>query len=189
MLQGSLTQPKVLKSWTQMAHTQISSPNTRIIHKGLGSHKEWLGRAQEVIEMLCIWLGTSNPREWGWSVFYRNLEKLAIGAVGADQSDRSTIPVRLVWWLQTSLGHSLKKSLSNGTIGLGPGHVRRRAGQVWWGLNYNGHNDHRTCLVQDRTCPKNLFGSQWRDQTCPVDWTCSGISPTGLIGMQNWSDR
>jgi hypothetical protein len=32
----------------------------------------------------------------GWSAFYRNLEKLAIGAVRANLSDRSTIPVRPV---------------------------------------------------------------------------------------------
>jgi hypothetical protein len=59
MLHGCLTQPKVLKARTQVAHTQISPPDTRILHKGLGSHKEWLGRAQEVIEMLCKWSGTA----------------------------------------------------------------------------------------------------------------------------------
>jgi hypothetical protein len=31
-------------------------------------------RAQEVVERLCKWSGTSNPREKGWSPFYRNLE-------------------------------------------------------------------------------------------------------------------
>jgi hypothetical protein len=30
------------------------------------------------------------------------------------------------------------------------------AGQVRWSLNYNGHIVHRTCLVTDRTYPKNL---------------------------------
>jgi hypothetical protein len=52
-----------------------------------------MGRAQEVVERVCKWLGTSNPRERGWSAFYRNLEKLAIGVVKADQFDQSTIPV------------------------------------------------------------------------------------------------
>jgi hypothetical protein len=45
------------------AHTQISSPNTRILHKGVRTHKEWLARAQEVVGRLCKWLVTSNPRE------------------------------------------------------------------------------------------------------------------------------
>jgi hypothetical protein len=31
--------------------------------------------------MLCKWLGSSHPRERRWSAFYRNLEKLAVGAV------------------------------------------------------------------------------------------------------------
>jgi hypothetical protein len=33
-----------------MAHTQISPSNTRILHKELGSHKEWLKRAQEALK-------------------------------------------------------------------------------------------------------------------------------------------
>jgi hypothetical protein len=72
-----------------MARTQISPPNTRILHKGLGSHKEWLGRAQEAIERLWKCSGTSNPSERGWSAFYRNLEKPAIGTVRADRLETS----------------------------------------------------------------------------------------------------
>jgi hypothetical protein len=45
------------------AHTQNSPPKLRIFHKELASHKEWLRRAQEAVEMLCKWLGTNNPRE------------------------------------------------------------------------------------------------------------------------------
>jgi hypothetical protein len=176
MLHRCLTQPKVLKAWTQMAHTQISPPNTRIIHIGLGSHKEWLGRAQEAVERVGKWLGSSNPRERGWNAFYRNLKKkLAIGAVRADWSDQSIIPVRPVWRLQTSSGHSLKKSLSDNTVELGPRHVQRRArqvqrraGQVRWSSNYNSHKFHRTCLVQDRTCPKNLSRNWPSRRTCPI---------------------
>jgi hypothetical protein len=33
----------------------------------------------------------------GWSDFYREFEKLAVRTVRLDQSDRSTILVRLVW--------------------------------------------------------------------------------------------
>jgi hypothetical protein len=72
-----------------MAHTQISPPNTRILHKGLESHKEWLGRAQEVVKRVCKWSGTSNPREREWSAFYRNLEKIVVGAVRADRYEDS----------------------------------------------------------------------------------------------------
>jgi hypothetical protein len=64
MLHGCLTQPKVLKARTQMAHTQISPPNAKILYKGLGSHKEWLGRAQEAIERVRKW-SASNPRQRG----------------------------------------------------------------------------------------------------------------------------
>jgi hypothetical protein len=147
MLHRYLTQPKVLKAWTQVAHTQNSPPKPRILHKGLISHKEWLGRSQVDVEILCKWLGTSNPWERGWSAFYRNLEKLAIGVVRANQSDRSTIPVRPEGWLKIGLGHSLMKTLTDDKFGLGPGHVRRRARQVWWCLNSNSHIVHRTCLV------------------------------------------
>jgi hypothetical protein len=145
MLHGCLMQPKVLKAWTQVAHTQISPPNTRILYKGLGSHKEWLGRAQEAIEMLCKWPGTSNPWERE-SVPFIGIWKVVVGTVRAD---RSTIPVRPVCRLQTDLGHTQNKSLSDDTIGVGPGHIRRRDGQVRWSWNYNGHIVHRTCLVRD----------------------------------------
>jgi hypothetical protein len=116
------------------------------------------GGVQEAVERVRTWSRTSNPWERGWSAFYRNLEKLAVRAVRADRSDRSTIPVRPLWRLQTGLGHSLKKSLSDDTIGLGPRHVWRRAGQVWWSSNYNSHIVHWTYLVKDRTYPKNLSG-------------------------------
>jgi hypothetical protein len=43
------------------AHTQISPPKPRILYKGLRSNKEWLGRAQEAVERVCKWSGTSNP--------------------------------------------------------------------------------------------------------------------------------
>jgi hypothetical protein len=111
------------------AHTLNSSPKPIIVHKGLGSHKECLGRAQEAVEIVCKWSGTNYPWDRGWSAFYRNIEKLAVGAVRAN---RSTITVRPVQRLQTGSRHSLKKSLSDDTIGLGPGHVRRWARQVWW---------------------------------------------------------
>jgi hypothetical protein len=32
----------------------------------------------------------------GWNTFYKNLEKLAVGAVRVDRSDMSNIPVKLV---------------------------------------------------------------------------------------------
>jgi hypothetical protein len=151
-----------------MADTQISPPNTRILHKGLGSHKEWLGRAQEVVERVCKWSGTSNPRERWWSTFYRNLEKLVIGAVRDDRSDQSNIAVRSVWRLQIGSGHSLKKSLLDDIIGLGPRHVWRWVRQVQWSSNYNGHKVHQTCLVQYRTCLENLSGNWPSNRTCPV---------------------
>jgi hypothetical protein len=122
----------------------------------------------ELKRLVFKWSGTSNPRERGWSDFYRNLKKLAVGAVRVDQSYLSTIPVKPVWRLQTSSGHSLKKSLSDDTIGLGPGHVRRRAGQVRWSSNYNGHKVHRICLVQDQTCPKNLSVNRPSNRTCMI---------------------
>jgi hypothetical protein len=54
--------------------TQISPPNLRILHLRLGSHKERLDRAQEAVKMLWKRSETSNPREWGWSAFYREYE-------------------------------------------------------------------------------------------------------------------
>jgi hypothetical protein len=69
--------------------TQISPPNSRILHLRLGSHKERLGRAQEAVKRLWKWSGTSNPWEWGWSAFYRESKKLAVGAIRLDRSDRS----------------------------------------------------------------------------------------------------
>jgi hypothetical protein len=54
--------------------TQVSPSNSRILHLRLRSHKERLGWAQEAVERLCKWSGTSNPRERGWSLFYRNLK-------------------------------------------------------------------------------------------------------------------
>jgi hypothetical protein len=149
-------QPKVLNAWTQVAHTQNSPPKPRILHKGLRSHKEWMGRAQEVVGMLCKWLGTSNPREKGWSAFDRNLKKLAVGIVRANRSDWSTLPVRPVGWLKIGSGHSLMKTLSDDKFGLGPRHVRRRTEQIRWCSNFNSHIVHRTCLVQDRTYPENV---------------------------------
>jgi hypothetical protein len=147
MFYGCLTQPKVLKAWTQMAHTQNSPPNTRILHKGLGSHKELLGRAQEDVEILCKWSGTRNTWERGWNACYRNMKKLAVGAIRANRWDRSTMPIRPVGWLKIGSGHSLMKTLSDDKFGLGPGHVQRRARQVRWCSNSNGHIVHWTCLV------------------------------------------
>jgi hypothetical protein len=69
--------------------TQISSPNSRILHLRLGSHKERLGRAQEAVKRLCRWSGTSSPRERGWRAFYREPGKLAIGV-----SETRTCPGR-----------------------------------------------------------------------------------------------
>jgi hypothetical protein len=45
--------------------TQISPPNSIILHLRLGSHKERLGRAQETAERLFKWSWTTNPREGG----------------------------------------------------------------------------------------------------------------------------
>jgi hypothetical protein len=59
--------------------TQISPSNSRILHIKLGSHKERLRRAQEAVKRLCNHSGTSSPWEWGWSVFYRESGKLAVG--------------------------------------------------------------------------------------------------------------
>jgi hypothetical protein len=36
------------------------------------------------------------PMREGWNAFYRESEKLVVGAVRLSRSDRSTIPVRLV---------------------------------------------------------------------------------------------
>jgi hypothetical protein len=66
------------------------------------------------------------PPEWGWSAFYRESEKLAVGAIRTNRSDRSTILVRPIGWSQLGLGHSLKETLWIGKFGLGTRHVR------WW---------------------------------------------------------
>jgi hypothetical protein len=161
------------------AHTQISPPKPRIIHKGLRSHIEWLGGTQDAVERLCKWSGTSNPWERGWGAFYRNLEKLAVGAVRVDWS---IILVWPVWRLQTGSCHFQKETIWFDKFGLGPGHVQCKAGQVRWSSNSNGHIVHQTYL-------ENLYGIRWRDQTSLVDWTCSGIGRTGLTGMQNRSNR
>jgi hypothetical protein len=60
--------------------------------------------------MLCKRSGINNPRERGWSV---------TGMVV--RFDRSTLTAPT----QTCSGHSLKKTLSDGKFGLGPGHVQR----------------------------------------------------------------
>jgi hypothetical protein len=67
--------------------TQISSPNSRILHLKLGSHKERLERAHEAVKRLGKRSGTSNPEEWWWSAFYREFKKLAVGAVRLNRSD------------------------------------------------------------------------------------------------------
>jgi hypothetical protein len=59
--------------------TEISPPNSRILHLRLGSHKERLGRSQEAVKRSCKWSGTSSPRERGWRAFYRESGKLAVG--------------------------------------------------------------------------------------------------------------
>jgi hypothetical protein len=92
--------------------TQISPLNSIILHLWFGSHKERLERAQEVVKRLWKWSGISNPREWRWSAFYRESEKLAVGAV------------RPVWWSQLDAGHSLKETLWIGKFGLRLKHVR-----------------------------------------------------------------
>jgi hypothetical protein len=43
------------------AHSQNSPLNSKFFHKGVGSHKERLGRAQGVVERLFKWSETSNP--------------------------------------------------------------------------------------------------------------------------------
>jgi hypothetical protein len=77
-----------------MAHTQISPPNTRILHKGLGSHKEWL--IKRMLKEHANGQELATHERGGGVPFYRNLEKLAVGAVRADRLDRSTILVRPV---------------------------------------------------------------------------------------------
>jgi hypothetical protein len=70
------------------------------------------------------WISQREVGEWGWSAFYREFEKLAVGAIRVDRSDQSTIPVRLVWWPQLGSGHSLKETLWIGKFRIGPGQVR-----------------------------------------------------------------
>jgi hypothetical protein len=130
--------------------TQISPPNSRILHQRLGSHKERLGRAQEAVKRLWKRSGTSNPWEWGWSAFYKESKKLVVGAVRPDRSDWSTIPIRPVWWPQLGSGHSLNWQIW----------VRTRtclvmAGLVRWSSNSNGHIVCWTSLVQYHACPAN----------------------------------
>jgi hypothetical protein len=97
------------------AHTQNSPPNSRILHEGHGSHKERLGRAQDVIKRLFKQLGTNNPQEKGWNAF--------IGIWKTSHWGYHSRPVRPVGCPQTGSGHSLKKTLSDGKFGLGHGHV------------------------------------------------------------------
>jgi hypothetical protein len=69
--------------------TQISPPNSKILHLRLGSHKERMGRAQEAVKRLCKWSGISPPRERGWRAFYRESGKRAVGV-----SETQTCPGR-----------------------------------------------------------------------------------------------
>jgi hypothetical protein len=138
--------------------TQISPPNSRILHLRLGSHKERLGRAQEAVKRLWKWSGSSNPREWGWSAFYRESKKLAVGAVRLDQSDRSTIPASMV--TPTGL-----KALSDGNSLNWQIWVRTRtcpvmARLVRWRSNSNCHIVYRISLVQYQTSPVNYSRSR-----------------------------
>jgi hypothetical protein len=100
---------QIAQALNSSAHTQNSPPNSRIFQQRLGSHKERLGRAQEAVKRLCKWLGTSKPRERGWSPF------LWIWKTSSLDCQRrliwSTIPVRPVGWPPTGLGHSLKETL------------------------------------------------------------------------------
>jgi hypothetical protein len=59
--------------------TQISQPNSIILHLRLGSHKERLGRAQKVVGVLYKWSRTIKPRERGWRPFYSVSRKIVVG--------------------------------------------------------------------------------------------------------------
>jgi hypothetical protein len=135
--------------------TQISPPNSRILHLRLGSHKERLRRAQEAVKRLWKRSGTSYPWEWGWSAFYRESEKLVVEAVRLDQSEWSTIPVRPVWWPQPGSGHSL-----NWQIWVRTQTCPIMTGLIQWSSNSNGHIVCRSSLVQYRTCPANSSRSR-----------------------------
>jgi hypothetical protein len=79
------------------AHSQNSPLNSKIFHKGVGSHKERLGRAHEAIERLFKWSETSNPWEREVECLLEEYEKLVIGSVRANQLDRRVTPN----WLRT----------------------------------------------------------------------------------------
>jgi hypothetical protein len=140
-------------------HTQNSPPNSKIFHKRLGSHKEWLGG--ELNRLLKGYSNGQEPatHERGGGCLLQESGKLAVGGVRAD---RCTIPVRPVGWLQIRLGHSMMKTLSDDKFGLGSRHVRRGARQVRWSSNSNSHIVHRICLVQDWTCSKHVSGTRLR---------------------------
>jgi hypothetical protein len=67
------------------------------------------------------------PTKEGVECLLPKSRKLAVGAIRADQSDRSTIPVRPVACPQIGSGYSLKKTLLEGKFGLGPKHVQKWA--------------------------------------------------------------
>jgi hypothetical protein len=132
------------------AHTQNSPPNSRIFHKGLGSHKEGLRDLKRLLK------GYTNGQEL--ATHERGGGVLFIGIWKTSHWSCQGRSVKLVGWLQIGSGNSLMKTLSDDKFGLGPGHVQRRVRQVRWSSNFNGHIVYRTCLVQDRTCPENVSG-------------------------------
>jgi hypothetical protein len=75
-----------------MLTTQISQPNSRILHLSLGSHKERLVRAKMIVGVLCKWSRSSNPQERGWMPFYSVSGKLGVGL--SDQISQTNPPYR-----------------------------------------------------------------------------------------------
>jgi hypothetical protein len=92
------------------------APKTWITQREVGESSR---DCQKVIKIV----RKQQPIRVGWSAFYRESEKLAVGAVRLNRLDWSTIPVRPVRWPQLGFGHSLKESLWIGKFGLGPGHI------------------------------------------------------------------
>jgi hypothetical protein len=121
-----------MSAWhsSKCSRLRISAHNTNLSTqlKNLAP-KTWISQREVVkisrgCQKVLKWSGTSRPWEWAWSAFYRESEKLDVGAVRLDRLDRSTISVRLVWWPQLGSGHSLKETLWIDKFELGPGHVR-----------------------------------------------------------------
>jgi hypothetical protein len=167
--------------------TQISPLNSRILHLRLRSNKERLRRAQEAIKRLWKWSGTSNPREWGWSGFYRESEKLVVGAIRLDRSDRSTIPVRPVGWPQLGSGYSLKETLWISKFGLRAGHVRLwpdlfGEAQISTVILFTGHVQEMALEVG-----KGTGQVRWTGLALGLVKPVWPVCNTGLTGMTDFS--